>query len=156
MAKEDLINGLLLALQKGESLEKAMMSFYTAGYSKADIEEAAKEVVAIRSHTGSITSTPNTPKTTNNKVIQKPPVNNEKKGLFSWMKSKPKPAQPNVVKPLNQPTPPVAQSVSKYEGKSLKNKRLLILILIIIIFLILAGIVALLFYGNDILNAFIG
>ena len=42
MPKEEIIEGLKYALARGESLPKAMMSFYNAGYSKEDIEEAAR------------------------------------------------------------------------------------------------------------------
>src|SRR3989338_2375976 len=40
MPKEDIIRGLEGAMSKGESLEKAMYSFYNAGYKKEDVEAA--------------------------------------------------------------------------------------------------------------------
>lgn len=157
MVKEDLVHGLLHATQKGESLEKAMMSFYSAGYSKEDIEEAAKEVVRIKSHPTQIQQ----------------PIKKEKKSFFKKKKTEAKPAikpqvqkKPESVQPVAQKVlpnnsttkpvaPPIAQKVSKYEGKSLKSKRLLIEILIVVIFLILAGIVGLIFYGDLILDKFL-
>ncbi|GIU68641.1 MAG: hypothetical protein KatS3mg001_491 [Candidatus Pacearchaeota archaeon] len=42
MVKEELVEGIRLALSKGESLEKAMMTFFNAGYPREEIEEAAK------------------------------------------------------------------------------------------------------------------
>lgn len=42
MVKEDIIRGLEGAMSRGESLEKAMYSFYNAGYRKEDVEEAAR------------------------------------------------------------------------------------------------------------------
>lgn len=39
--KEELVEGIRQAISKGEPIEKAMMSFYSAGYPKQDIEEAA-------------------------------------------------------------------------------------------------------------------
>jgi len=42
MVKEEIVEGLRLAVSKREPLEKAMASFYNAGYSKEDIEEAAR------------------------------------------------------------------------------------------------------------------
>jgi len=42
MPKEEIIEGLKYAVAKGESLPEAMMSFYNAGYSKEEIEEAAR------------------------------------------------------------------------------------------------------------------
>ena len=46
MAKvnEEIIGGLMSALSRGEGLEKAMMTFYNAGYEKEEIEDSAKDV----------------------------------------------------------------------------------------------------------------
>lgn len=44
MVNEELVGGLISAMTRGESLQKAMNSFYQAGYNKAEIEEAAKIV----------------------------------------------------------------------------------------------------------------
>ncbi len=46
MVKEEIVEGLKYAVAKGEDLPKAMMSFYNAGYSKEDIEEAARALQA--------------------------------------------------------------------------------------------------------------
>jgi hypothetical protein len=46
MVKEEIIEGLKYAVAKGETLPEAMMSFYNAGYSKQDIEEAARALQA--------------------------------------------------------------------------------------------------------------
>ena len=42
MPNEEILGGLKAALARGESLKKAMMSFYSAGYKKEDIEAAAR------------------------------------------------------------------------------------------------------------------
>ncbi len=42
MVKEDIIGGLVLAIQKGENLEQAMASFFNAGYKREEIQEAAR------------------------------------------------------------------------------------------------------------------
>lgn len=42
MLNQSILEGLKQALAKGESLREAMMSFYSAGYDKKDIEEAAR------------------------------------------------------------------------------------------------------------------
>lgn len=46
MVKEELVYGLKIAMQEGETLENAMNTFYNAGYLKDDIEEAAMAVEA--------------------------------------------------------------------------------------------------------------
>jgi|SRR3989344_998479 len=42
MVNSEILSGLKYAISKGESLEKAMLSFYNAGYRKEEIEEAAR------------------------------------------------------------------------------------------------------------------
>lgn len=44
MVREDIIGGLKSALTRGFSLKDAMISFYNAGYTKEDIEEAARKL----------------------------------------------------------------------------------------------------------------
>ncbi len=46
MAKEEIMEGLRVAMNKGEPFKKAMMSFYNAGFKKEDIEGAAKALAA--------------------------------------------------------------------------------------------------------------
>ena len=40
--REDIFGGLKLAVEKGETLEQAMISFFNAGYKREDIEETAR------------------------------------------------------------------------------------------------------------------
>ena len=40
MPKEELVEGIKQALSRGENLERAMTTFYNAGYKKEEIEEA--------------------------------------------------------------------------------------------------------------------
>jgi hypothetical protein len=44
MINEEIVGGLVSALSRGEPLEKAMMTFFNAGYKKEEIEGSAKEV----------------------------------------------------------------------------------------------------------------
>jgi hypothetical protein len=44
MVNEEIVGGLISALSRGEPLEKAMMTFFNAGYKKEEIEGSAKEV----------------------------------------------------------------------------------------------------------------
>lgn len=46
MPKEEIIEGLKYATSKGDTLEKAMMSFFNAGYTKQEIEDAARFLVS--------------------------------------------------------------------------------------------------------------
>lgn len=40
--REDIFGGLRLAVEKGETLEQAMISFFNAGYKREDIEDTAR------------------------------------------------------------------------------------------------------------------
>lgn len=42
MVREDILEGLRVALHRGESLKQAMMTFYNSGYNNQEIEEAAR------------------------------------------------------------------------------------------------------------------
>ncbi|MBU1252472.1 MAG: hypothetical protein KJ905_02200 [Nanoarchaeota archaeon] len=44
MPSQDLIEGLKYAMSRGDTLDKAMMTFYNSGYPKAEVEEAASEL----------------------------------------------------------------------------------------------------------------
>lgn len=44
MVNEEIIGGLVSALSRGEPLEKAMMTFFNAGYKKSEIEVSARQV----------------------------------------------------------------------------------------------------------------
>ena len=43
MVKEDILGGIKNAIARGSSLKDAMQSYYNAGYSKEEIEQAARE-----------------------------------------------------------------------------------------------------------------
>jgi hypothetical protein len=45
MVNEEVLGGLRSALERGESLKKAMITLYNAGYGKEEIEECARMVV---------------------------------------------------------------------------------------------------------------
>lgn len=48
MPVEEIADGLKYAVSKGEPLEKAMMSFFNAGYPKQEIEQAARSLNLIQ------------------------------------------------------------------------------------------------------------
>jgi hypothetical protein len=47
MVNQEILGGLISALERGESLKKAMMSMYSAGYKKEEIEEAAMATLGM-------------------------------------------------------------------------------------------------------------
>lgn len=141
MVKQDILNGLKLALEKGETLENAMMSFYLAGYDKKDIEMAAAEVNNM--HITPAKPITKTQLATDNKK--------EKKKRFGFFRKKETKKIDNKL-PKKTQVKPTPQKVSSYgnveKKKSLKKKRLLILIVLISIVLISLGILSLVFLGG--------
>lgn len=75
MTKKEILEGLKLALNRGESLKDAMMSFYNSGYPKKDIEDAARalyrEKEAFHPHPEPLNSIEKTPFT--EPVVEKKP-----------------------------------------------------------------------------------
>ena len=154
MANEEILGGLKSAIDRGESLQKAMMTFYNAGYKKEEIEEAARFL--------------------NEHPIEQPPVSvatpsaKPKLGLFS----KKQESTPSV--PISVPQAPVEpahpvqqivsdygasqqpqqiQSVSGYEKKEPKD-RVMVVILITILVLLLGLLASIFIFKQEIVNFF--
>lgn len=125
MVNIDLLEGLKVAISKGETLQQAMQSFYNAGYDKRDIEESAK-ALQYQIH---------------QEQIQKPKLvkseNNIKKPM-ELSKSQP---------------PKTTQKISNYEQEKPSKKKMIILIslLIFVIGIILIGIF---FFRENLLGFF--
>jgi len=150
MVNEEILGGLKSAINRGESLKRAMMTFYNAGYKKEEIEEAAR-VFNER------------PAETQTQVA----VVKQKSNFFGNLFSK-KPEQKPVpskeisiptapVEPVSKPSPQIVsnygekpeqkpvQKISSYEkteSASSKDKILIavLITILIILFAILAGI----------------
>ena len=122
MIRQDILEGLKLALLKKESLKQAMISFYNAGYEKQDIEDSARALQSqkIKPELSSQNSQPKSlsPK---KQIIQKI-SNYGKKSL---------------------PIPKTMQKVSNYEKKPKGKWKIYIMVLIL---LILLGILAAVYF----------
>lgn len=139
MAKEDLVEGLRLAVEKGSTLREAMMSFFNAGYKREDIEDAARDMQAPQF--AQLTQAPGT-------KAQKPGV--AKPGATKKLPS----GQPSQTY-YTPTTVTTTQKVSSYEAPS----RIPLVTLIIILFVLLGALVALFIFRNQftsLLNNLIG
>ena len=127
MVKEEILEGLKYAVAKGETLPKAMMSFYNAGYSKQDIEEAAR-----------VLQIPQLPQT---QQITQPTQ---------------QPSQLQVQQPSQMPQAPiVSQRVSAYEEKPKTMGKALIFTLVFFL-IVLLGILVAVFLFRDELSELLG
>lgn len=132
MVREDILRGIQVAISRGESLEQAMYSFYNAGYSKKDVEEAAQALrTAMAEQQPVIQSLDKTSQ------ISKPIP--EKKPIKETPKNQPT-APPQQIQQIQEPK--VVQNASSYEQLKPKKKfgpRIIMIIILSIILLILLG-----------------
>lgn len=168
MVKEYLIYGLKMAVSRGESLESAMNSFYNAGYSKDDIEEAAMALVTPPDQQGM--QAPMQPRPMPVRML--PPM--QKKPLPPPPSRPSQPAQKEQEqqqqqekKPMGKPLPPppgrkalpppvkVMPRVSGYEGR-IKKPSMAITVVLIILLLLLLGILAAVILFKDQLSGLLG
>lgn len=151
MVNEGILEGLKVALSKGESLKQAMMSFYNAGYKKEEIEEAARALQTQRlgqpmqvrpKRTQPVPQAKLKPPKT---VIQ--PSLKEKAPLqrVSSYGEKPK-------KQIKKPIKPI-QKVSSYKQKPDKPKgKVLVIILIFTLFILIGVLISVFFFKEELVE----
>lgn len=138
MAKEEIVEGLRLAVSKGESLRSAMMSFYNAGYSKQDIEDAARamQMPQFTQLTATQQNTQGAPQTTTSGV------------------------QKQVSPKFQALNPQNSQKVSNYESASPGGpSKTTITFLVVVLFVLVGALIAIFLFKNElssILNNLIG
>jgi len=125
MTKEELRNGIENALNKGESLQKAMQSFVNAGYTIEDVKAAASEI--NMGVTGSMAQQPTQSKPTTQSIEKKP-----KTSFFKKIFHK---------KPVEATTPkqPIVQATATAKPKKKIPIKIIVISSILIILLIALG-----------------
>ncbi|MBU2562362.1 MAG: hypothetical protein KKF68_01750 [Nanoarchaeota archaeon] len=128
MVKEEILEGLRIALSKGETLQQAMISFYNAGYKREEIEEAARDLtIQIQKP-----------------VQQSPPQEKQISNKPIFPKKPPPPITYNSI-----------ASVSEYGPKKKVSKEKIIALVLVILLLILIGVLGLLFlFKEELVNFF--
>ncbi len=137
MIREDILAGLRVAVQKGESLKQAMITFYNSGYSKEEIEEAAK---ALQSQ---VLIPP---------VVQPNPQQKVQQLQQNLPAGQPIQKVSSYGSPVSQNTQPI-QKVSNYEPKEKKGKVFVILLVAILLFLV-GVLIAVIIFKDQILEFF--
>ena len=136
MPKEEIIEGLRTAVSKGESLEKAMTSFYNAGYKKEDIEAAAAAMATVQLP-----------------AFVQPTSSLQPQTFPAQQKNLPPQFTPTQPRPLIPPISSSVQNVSDY-GKKPSRKGLAITIILFIMLLLLLGVLAGVILFKDELSKF--
>lgn len=74
MVNDEILGGLKSALERGESMKRAMMTLFNAGYNKGEIEEAARNLTEPSTNQLQlpIKTIPQTAQVTSPQILQKP------------------------------------------------------------------------------------
>ncbi len=133
MVNTEILEGLKAGLERGQSLKRAMISFFNAGYSKQEIEEAAR----------ALSQTP-----IKEAIPSQPEIKSQKQKQVQPQLSVPKQPVPSQ-KPI---TPVSTQNVSSYgvsgyETKQKSDKLIVIILVSVLVFLF--GILATVFFFKD-------
>ena len=143
--REDIIAGLKNALERGESLEKAVQSFINAGYNPAEVREAAESLsqgsMSISNPEAERLQLP-APR------MQLPPPPSLQ--MPSQQMPQQLPQMQASYKRLNDIRP--MPEVRRGHGK----RTALIIILIIILLLLIGGLIFMIFYGQEFLDKILG
>lgn len=139
MVNEEILSGLNSALSRGDSIKKAMMSFYNAGYKKEEIEEAA--AIVVRS------STQNPPQ---NSIVSIPSFSGSPSTPVSQHPS-PQKLEPQKINSLFSQKP--KQKVSHY-GEEDNGKKIIVIILIALTVLLTGLFITLFIFKDQLINFF--
>ncbi len=142
MVREEIFEGLKVALSKGETLQKAMMSFFNAGYSKEEIEEAARYL--------QMSQTPAQPQPTQ----QTQPSQTIQQAQPQPVRKQPK-RKISKAQPSRRPSKKTVQKVSAYGGKP-KSTGVIITGILIFLLILLLGVLVAVFLFKDELAGFFG
>lgn len=180
MVKQEILEGLRNALARGSTLEKAMVSFWNAGYPKEEIEEAAK---ALQEHSSQTMPNPNKeipreikqpikplsksvekkltnvkPTATSAAIPSDKPVDRSALASKSMVQVSSKPQDARAI-PQEEPKPEPTkeerkQLVSKYEEKTKPKGRFKVLLLFIILFLLIGGLAGIIIFKKELIQFF--
>jgi hypothetical protein len=142
----DIVEGLRNALSRGYTLEKAMMSFYNAGYKKEEIEEAAR---VLHEHPSQPLSHPGK---NVSEEVQKPVT----KPLSPECHPRPHPIPPIVFKPVEEVKPKERdrQLISKYEEKIAPKGKLTIILLLASLFILIFFLISAFLFKEELVDFF--
>lgn len=140
--REDILEGLKLAMSKGESLQNAMLSFYNSGYQKEEIEEAAR-ALQMQQLGQPIPQTSPTPTANQQSVsqISQTSVQEKPKGKIQQLIEK--------IIPFGKTSPGQPQVKES-------PKTFVIILLGLVLFLLLFALIGVLVFKKDIVSYFTG
>ena len=171
--KSNLVYGIMHAVEKGESLQQAMQGFVNAGYSVADVQEAARVVQGQQS--AKVVQSPSVGSPKEKNTGRKPEVEKPilKKGqqvqkVSNYIEQRPKvmnvkpslKRSPKVQSAGRKPIIKKPEKVSEYNQtnfkpqNSKKASKGLVIGLGIVLLILIAGLVSVLIFKESILSLF--
>ena len=146
--REDILEGLKIAVSKGESLQQAMQSFFNAGYKKEEIEEAARALQMFQAGQPiPQTTQPIKPKQSAPQQTSQPI---QKLGRFQELKQK-------LIQKISdkKQTPQQFQKPQPHKlQEKEKPQKLLIILLGLVLFVLLAALIGVFLFKDQIVNLF--
>ena len=143
--REDIFEGIKLAVSRGESLQSAMQGFYNSGYKKEEIEEAARAFQMFQAGhpiPQQPIQQPTQQTQTPNQISQTQNIQEKPKGFFQGLIEKIIPSSKN--QNPNQPK----------EKES--PQKIIIILLGAVLFLLLFALIGVLVYKKDIVSFLTG
>lgn len=163
MPNQQILEGLKFALQRGESLNEAMLTFFNAGYPRHEIEESARALqfqihesqqaqIKNKSSVSNPTQSsvqPTNPPTTSYQTAQPRTMPNEKYSTSSSVS----PINKKVV--LKQKIQEDKQKISDYDSKPKQNilkSKTFVIILLIILLMFIGILISLFFFKEQVIE----
>lgn len=154
MVNEEILGGLKLALSKGESLKKAMMTFFNAGYKREEIEEAAK---ALQTQ-GIEKQMPEQKPAQIKQPIKKPFIKRKPaQKVSAYGEPSEKEIFPEEKKEITKEKPIQKESpkkISSYEKSTSPKGKIMIILLIIFLIFLIGGLIAVFLFKQEIIDFF--
>ena len=160
MVREDIVEGIKSAISRGETLQAAMMSFYTAGYGKQEIEDAARAVMmqqqpAMPQLQPAAKPMPQIQKQTPPQIQSRPMPAIQPSQIKPQPMYKPQVQQPLPGLPSKAVVPSTEQKVSKYEKqppKSIFESTMGLVILFILLFIFIGALASVIIFREQVLT----
>jgi tetrahydromethanopterin S-methyltransferase subunit A len=148
LTSQEILGGLRSAIERGELLKEAMMTFYRAGYDKNEIEEAARVYLEMN-------------KDVEKNPLKKSPEEKEKKGEVKKEEKETIPIMPKTqefqtLEKKEEKKKKVVQKVSKYDSnkKVLPAGRIVTIVLILILVLLFGILGAVILFKSELVSFF--
>jgi hypothetical protein len=142
MVNEEILGGLKSALERGSSLERAMLTLFNSGYKREEIEEAARSLLEFRPESQIQAPIKTVPKTAEVKpvpqVLTTPTITKAFPELKPSVTQRPIPAVQQL-QPSIQIQKPI-QKVSSYEEEKqkvkVKGRGVIVFLVFLLVFLV--------------------